>query len=285
MIRFAWGTPFLVSSLLFLTTSNIMSAESDPTKETKQTPSQTQPVNTAPTVTPSVQPNVTAAIVAEGRYIYRQRDVDALVQIASRHTKLRFTKVEEDILRQAIIAMLISREPLQDAITHLPPGFSGTNRDLFILDVLDYEGEPSKATIPPAANAAPNATQNTSPSPSPEARSSLLIRLPSLQLSRTLPELGKRHLSMTIALSFSNRELAEKLQDRAPVIQDAILSYVQGLPPALFAEPNQLVLKDGITAAIVAKVPEFPTDAVLIPEIDTAEPTTEAKSSDKKTAP
>jgi hypothetical protein len=51
------------------------------------------------------------------------------------------------------------------------------------------------------------------------------------------------------------------------LVQDAILSYVQALPPAQFAEPNQLTLKDGITAAIIAKVPEFPPDAVLIPEL------------------
>jgi hypothetical protein len=47
---------------------------------------------------------------------------------------------------------------------------------------------------------------------------------------------------------------------------------VQALPPNQFAEPNQLTLKDGITAAIIAKVPEFPPDAVLIPELDTSAP-------------
>ena len=94
---------------------------------------------------------------------------------------------------------------------------------------------------------------------------------------------------MTIALFFRNREQATKLQESAPVIQDAILSYVQGLSPALFAEPNQLVLKDGITTAIIAKVPNFPLDAVLIPEMDTAAPSTDSKTDvkagDSKTTP
>ena len=299
MARNSWCAWSLVPSLLMLSMATIYAADSVPAKELKPAPNQAEPITnatpttppaTAPTVTPSGQPDPTTAIVAEGRYIYRQRDVDALVQIASRHTKLRFSKTEEEGLRQAIIGMLISREPLQDAIAHLPPGISGTNRDLFVLDVLDFEGEPSKAVAPPATPAdpaaPPTATPNTNTTtaattPTPEAAGSLLIRLPALHLSRTLPGLGKRHLSMTIALFFRDRAQATKLQESAPVIQDAILSYVQGLSPALFAEPNQLVLKDGITTAIIAKVPNFPLDAVLIPEMDTAAPSTDSKTDGK----
>jgi hypothetical protein len=301
MARYSWCTPFLAPGLLSLSLAAATAADSIPAKDINQATSPAQPItNTAPAAptantpaaVPSAQPDPTAAIVAEGRYIYRQRDVDALVQIASRHTKLRFSKTEEEVLRQAIIGMLISREPLQDAIAHLPPGFSGANRDLFVLDVLDFEGEPSKAVAPPstptdsttpstAPSSAPPNTAGTVTAPTPEAQGSLLIRLPALHLSRTLPALGKRHLSMTIALFFHNREQAAKLQERAPVIQDAILSYVQGLSPAQFAEPNQLVLKDGITAAIIAKVPDFPLDAVLIPEMDTAAPSAEPKTETK----
>jgi flagellar basal body-associated protein FliL len=303
MAGYPWRTWSVAPSLLLiasaLSTVTVTAADSAGTKDPKQTATATEPIaNTAPAAVtpsaPSVQPDPTAAIVAEGHYIYRQRDVDAFVQIASRHAKIRFSKTDEENLRQAIIGLLIAREPLQDAITHLPPSLSGANRDLFVLDVLDYEGELSKAATapPPSANTAPAATQNstTTPgsaptTPAPDAQGSMLIRLPALHLTRTLPALGKRHLTMTIALFFHHREQADKLQDRAPVIQDAILSYVQGIPPALFAEPNQLVLKEGITAAIIAKVPEFPVDAVLIPEMDTTEPTAEAKAGDNKKAP
>jgi hypothetical protein len=79
---------------------------------------------------------------------------------------------------------------------------------------------------------------------------------------------GKRQLNLTIALFFRDPALAQKFQTRAPLVQDAILSHVQGLSAAQFIEPNQLTLKDGITAAIIAKIPDFPPDAVLIPEMD-----------------
>ena len=302
--RRTWSVaPSLLLIASALSTVTVTAADSAGTKDPKQTTTAAEPIaNTAPAaVTPpttSVQPDPTAAIVAEGHYIYRQRDVDAFVQIASRHAKTRFSKTDEENLRQSIIGLLIAREPLQDAITHLPPSLSGANRDLFVLDVLDYEGELSKAATapPPSANAASAATQNstttpdapaasTPTTPTPNAQGSTLIRFPALHLTRTLPALGKRHLTMTIALFFHHRELADKLQDRAPVIQDAILSYVQGISPALFAEPNQLILKEGITSAIIAKVPDFPVDAVLIPEMDTAEPSAETRAVDNKKTP
>lgn len=222
-------------------------------------------------------PDPTAAIVAEGRYVYRQRDVDALMLIAARHAKTRFGKAEEDLVRQTLIAALLAREPLMDALAALPSAFSGPEREALLLDLLDYQAEPAKplaapaggdpsaapvtTPVPPAPGAAPtNATPGTGP---------LLVRLPPLTLTRTLPGVGKRQLSLTIALFFRDQAQAQKLQDRAPLVQDAILSHVQALPPAQFVEPNQLTLKDGITAAIIAKVPDFPPDAVLIPEMDT----------------
>jgi flagellar basal body-associated protein FliL len=237
-------------------------------------------------ITTSLPPDPTAAIVAEGKYIYRQRDVDALVLIATRHAKLKFSKSDEEALRQTIVNLLIAREPLKETMAGLPVAFTSTARDMFIGDVLAYEAE-----LSPINNAPPAAQQNTQPNPSPNTAvmtsptnstpkssenttssanpsSSLLIRLPPLRVTRTLPALGKRSLSLTIALFFTERAAADKLQDRAPLIQDAILSYIQTLPPAQFAEPNQLTLKDGISAAIIAKVPEFPSNAVLIPEMD-----------------
>lgn len=225
--------------------------------------------------TPVHQPDPTAAIVAEGKYVYRQRDIDALVLIAMRHAKAKLAKPEEERLREALTTALLAREPLMDALSGLPGGFSGPEREALVLDLLDYQAEPAKApTAPPPAStpADPSSpTPATATPPPADATGPLLIRLPPLNLTRSLPGLGKRHLNLSIALFFRDPALAQKLQDRAPLVQDAILSHVQALPPAQFVEPNQLTLKDGITAAILAKVPEFPPDAVLIPQMDTSE--------------
>ena len=244
--------------------------------------------STTPAATPSTAgktaepaarlPDPTAAIVAEGRYIYRQRDIDALMLIAARHAKARFGKVEEERLRETIITALLAREPLMDVLATLPSAFSGPEREALMLDLIDYQAEPTKAKPAPAANdpaaaagtGAPTAT--AVPAAPPSANGPLLIRLPPLVLVRTLPGAGKRQLSLTIALFFRDPVQSQKLQDRAALVQDAILSYVQALSPAQFVEPNQLTLKDGITAAIIAKVPDFPPDAVLIPEMEAGAP-------------
>lgn len=223
------------------------------------------------------QPDPTTAIVAEGRYVYRQRDIDALMLIAARHAKARFAKTEEDRVREVLVAALLAREPLMDALAALPSAFSAPEREALLLDLLDYQAELAKAPPAPAADpSAPNAGTAPAnpggaaaqPPAAPPAQGPLLVRLPPLNLTRTLPGTGKRHLSLTIALFFRYQAQAQKLQDRAPLVQDAILSHVQNLSPAQFVEPNQLTLKDGITAAIIAKVPDFPPDAVLIPEMD-----------------
>jgi flagellar basal body-associated protein FliL len=270
-----------------LLSGSLLLAASGWSEEAKKNPAPTNGAApaTAPATAPVIaavttQPDPTAAIVAEGKYLYRQRDVDALMLIATRHAKMKLSKQDEEIMRQAIVNLFIAREPLQDAIAQLPAALSNSARDMLILDILDYQAELVKNT-PGASNnsatqtptphheTAPITTApNTNPQTAPANTGSLLIRLPPLRVARTLPALGKRTLNLTIALFFTDRALADKLQERAPVIQDAILSFVQALPPAQFAEPNQLTLKDGITAAIIAKVPEFPANAVLIPEMD-----------------
>jgi len=279
--------------LVLLLTGALSAADAKP--EPKPTPPVTTPATTPaekPVEAPPTarQPDPTAAIVAEGKYLYRQRDVDALMLIAARHAKTKFAKAEEERLREALTTALLAREPLMDALAALPGGFSGPEREALVLDLLDFQAEPAKAPAtptpvndPPVAGAAPAATSAT-PAPGASAASAvtatndgpLLIRLPPLALTRSLPGVGKRTLSLTIALFFRDPAQAQKLQARAPLVQDAILSHVQALPPAQFVEPNQLTLKDGITAAIIAKVPDFPPDAVLIPELSTgdgAEPT------------
>ncbi len=226
------------------------------------------------TTAPARQPDPAAAIIAEGKYIYRQRDIDALMLIAVRHAKARFNKTEDEHLREVLTSALLAREPFLDALAALPggsAGFSGPERDALILDLLDYQTELAKvpAAQAPAAGADPTVVGApvTAVPASPDA-GPMLIRLPMLHLTRSLPGAGKRQLNLTIALFFRDPAVAQKLQPRAPLIQDAILSHVQGLSAPQFIEPNQLTLKDGITAAIIAKIPDFPADAVLIPEMD-----------------
>ncbi|MBA3699754.1 MAG: hypothetical protein H0W78_12980 [Planctomycetes bacterium] len=255
-----------------------------------------KPVEPAPTTR---LPDPTAAIVAEGRYVYRQRDLDALMLIAARHAKARFAKAEDERVREVLINALLAREPLMDALAALPSAFSGPEREALLLDLLDYQAEPAKAptalapgAIDPATptNAVPNTTAAPAapgvpavPTTPASTAGPLLVRLPPLTLVRTLPGTGKRQLSLTIALFFRDQVQAQKLQDRAPLVQDAILSHIQGLSAAQFVEPNQLTLKDGITAAIIAKVPDFPPDAVLIPQMEAGLP--DAAEAPKGTAP
>lgn len=261
-------------------------AKPEPKAESKSADAVAPTATDKPAEPPAVarQPDPTAAIVAEGRYIYRQRDIDALMLIAARHAKARFGKAEEERLRETIITALLAREPLMDVLATLPSAFSGPEREALMLDLLDYQAEPTKvkpapaaqdpaataSTVPPTATGAPAVT--TVPAAPPSANSPLLIRLPPLVLVRTLPGIGKRQLSLTIALFFRDPAQSQKLQDRAALVQDAILSHIQGLSPAQFVEPNQLTLKDGLAAAIIAKVPDFPPDSVLIPEMEAGVP-------------
>ena len=229
-----------------------------------------------PAATPVHQPDPAAAIIAEGKYVYRQRDIDALMLIAVRHAKARFNKTDDEHLREVLTSALLAREPFLDALAALPggsAGFSGPERDALILDLLDYQTELAKVPAAPAPAAGadptvPGAPPATTATPAAPDAGPMLIRLPMLHLTRSLPGVGKRQLNLTIALFFRDPAVAQKLQSRAPLVQDAILSHVQGLSAAQFIEPNQLTLKDGITAAIIAKIPDFPPDAVLIPEMD-----------------
>lgn len=267
----------LASFALLLFSAGLIAVEAKP--ESKPTPPVIPAADEKPSATvATAQPDPTAAIVAEGKYVYRQRDLDALRLIAVRHGKTRLSQIEDQNLREVLTNALLAREPFLDALSTLPSGFSGPERSALILDLLDYQAEPTK--VPVVTNEAPAAESTTTGSVGIAAAAAataavktseggpMLIRLPALHLTRSLPGVGKRQLNLTIALFFRDPALAQKLQTRAPLVQDAILSHVQGLNAAQFTEPNQLTLKDGITAAIIAKIPEFPPDAVLIPEMD-----------------
>ena len=212
-------------------------------------------------------PDPTAAVVAEGQYIYRQRDLDALVLIAQRYSKQKLSRLEEDQLRQTLIATLLARETTLAALDRLPAALSGKARDQFTLDLLNYQAEksPVKALVP--SEPAPNAA-----APAPAVAGPVLVRLPDLVLNRQIEGLGKRQLTLGLALSFADAAQNKTFEPKAAILQDAILGYMHALPGAEFADPNQNTLKAGLTKAIQAKLPDFPGDAVLIPQLDVTIP-------------
>jgi flagellar basal body-associated protein FliL len=254
-------------------------------------PSEARPAGTpagAPASTSATAPSPhfdpTAAVVAEGHFTYRQRDLDTLMLIAQRHARGKLSKADEERLRPLLLQALTAREALIDLLGGLPASLAGKGRDALILDLLEYQAEP--ATLRPpgggAAAAAPAsgapAQQAAAPVPASAAIAAsadggvVLVRLPALSLTRTLEGIGRRQLVLGLALYFRDAALAKALEAKAPLIQDAILGYVQHLPPAQFAEPDQLRLKDGLIKAVTARVAEFPSDGILIPQLEANNP-------------
>lgn len=217
-------------------------------------------------------PDPTAAVVAEGTFLYRQRDLDALMLVAVRHTRQKLARGDEDQLRQVLIQALTAREALLASLAGLPTAISGKARDALILDLLDYQADRAALTptAPPAAAAPADAAAATAPAATEAGP--VLVRLPNLSMTRTLPGLGKRQLVLGIALYFSDAAIGKALENRAPLVQDAILGHLNALPDRDFAEPNQLTLKEGLIAAVKSKVPEFPADGILIPQLEVVDP-------------
>jgi hypothetical protein len=226
---------------------------------------------------PSPHFDPTAAVVAEGHFTYRQRDLDTLLLIAQRHARGKLSKADEERLRPLLLQALTAREALIDLLGGLPASLAGKGRDSFVLDLLEYQAEPTTHLPGPGAGpgapaAGGAAPQFAAPAPAPADGGAVLVRLPALSLTRTLEGIGKRQLVLGLALYFRDAALAKSLEAKAPLIQDAILGYVQHLPPAQFAEPDQLRLKDGLIKAVTARVPEFPSDGILIPQLDATIP-------------
>jgi hypothetical protein len=230
---------------------------------------------------PSPHFDPTAAVVAEGHFTYRQRDLDTLMLIAQRHARGKLSKADEERLRPLLLQALTAREALIDLLGGLPASLAGKGRDALILDLLEYQAEP--ATLrPPGGGAAAAAPASGAPvqqaaAPVPASAASadggvVLVRLPALSLTRTLEGIGRRQLVLGLALYFRDAALAKALEAKAPLIQDAILGYVQHLPPAQFAEPDQLRLKDGLIKAVTTRVAEFPSDGILIPQLEANNP-------------
>lgn len=198
------------------------------------------------------QPDPTAAVVASGRQVYRQRDLDALVAVARRHAGGRLAGGEVDRLRQAITAAFTAREALVEALAALPPSLTGPGRNAFILDLLAYEAEPAAAPARSGVAATPGTPDST------------IVTLPPVILSRNLGELGRRTLTLDLALLLTG-DLATRLQPQAPLIRDLVLGQLEALPPAQFADPEQAALKRLLGTALAARFPDFPAEAVLIP--------------------
>ncbi len=269
--------------LIVLTFAGLAAAEpvaDTPTGPADQPVAETAPATTAPAEAP--HPDPTAAIVAQGRFVYRARDIEALSVIAARHAKRKFSRAEDEQMRQALGQLVTAREPLLQALAYLP-ALSGPARDQLLLDLIDYQAEPA---APPASaeplTAAPAAepADATGAAPSGPAAANadgeVLVRLPPLSMTRTLDQLGRRQLTVGLALYFADQALAQKLEAKAPLIQDAVLGHLNQLPPNEFAQPNHEELKLGLAAAISARVPEFPHDSVLITQLDVEEPAAQA---------
>ena len=215
-----------------------------------------------PATAAALPPDPSAAVVAEGAFRYRARDVEALVLIAKRHAKQRLTTTQEDALRQVLVRALPAREALLSALNGLP--MEGAARDALILDLLAYQAEPTPVVVPKAgAPAASSAGPAASSGP-------VLVSLPALPVTRTIG--GKvRTLTIGLALMFPDQATADRLSSQAPVLQDALLGAAQALPDGQLTAPSQAEIRQAFLTAIKARLPDFPADGLLVPRLEAGE--------------
>jgi hypothetical protein len=194
------------------------------------------------------------AVIAEGQAVYRQRDLDALLLVALRHARTRefaadgkpplISRSDEERIRQVVIQALTAREAFAAVLGALPEQVPPAARDAIALDLLAWKAEPNPAATAPAA-AAPQAGP-------------ALVRLPPFTITRAIDGQGRRQLTLGLAL-----------EARAPLIQDAVLGALRGLGPGIFLDPDHAELKRTLSEAVRAKIPEFPADGLLIPQLET----------------
>ncbi len=206
-------------------------------------------------------------VVAEGQSVYRQRDLDGLLLVALRHARTRefapdgkaplITKSDEERFRQVIIQALTAREALIAALAGLPAQVPPAARDAIALDLLSWQGgEANPKAAAPGQPAAPVAGP-------------ALVRLPPFTITRAIDGQGRRQLTLGLALAFGDTAAAQALEARAPVIQDAVLGALRGLGAEIFIDPDHAQLKQKLGEAIRAKIPDFPADGLLIPQLET----------------
>jgi flagellar basal body-associated protein FliL len=211
---------------------------------------------------PSADP--TQAIVAEGSGLYRQRDLDALLLVAMRHVRSRalvadgrsvpVSSADEDQVRRVLIEALVAREALVAALAQLPTRVSPAARDAIAVDLLAFQAEPNPRTVQPAASA---------PGPGP-----VLVRLPPCTVTKLIEGQGRRQLTLGLALAFSDAAAAQQMEAQAPLIQDAVLGALRAAGPEAFIDPDHAQLKSRLGDAIRARIPAFPADGLLIPQLE-----------------
>lgn len=209
-------------------------------------------------------PDPSQAVVAEGISIYRQRDLDALLLVAMRHARNKLLSpdgkaaqlgpADEAQVRQVVIRALTAREAFAAALAGLPERIPAAARDAIALDLLSYQAEPNPAAVPVAAPAA--------------AEGPVLVRLPPFTITRAVEGLGRRQLTLGLALAFADAGAAKALEAQAPLIQDAVLGALRAIGPELFVDPDHAQLKARLSDAIRARLPAFPADALLIPQLE-----------------
>lgn len=209
-------------------------------------------------------PDPAQAIIAEGSSLYRQRDLDALLLVAARHARAKefatngkptaLAGADLDQIRQVIIRSLTAREALVAALAGLPEQVPPAARDAIALDILAYQAEAN-----PAVAAPPSV---------PAAAGPVLVRLPPFTITRTIDGQGRRQLTLGLALAFTDATAAQIMETQAPLIQDTVLGALRGLGPELFVDPDHATVKSRLTDAIRAKLPAFPNDGLLIPQLE-----------------
>ncbi|MEK7415953.1 MAG: hypothetical protein AAB263_21835 [Planctomycetota bacterium] len=232
-------------------------------------------VPVAPSATAAATtPDPSAAIVAEGVFTYRQRDLDALLLVAVRHAKAReftadgksgtLSRPEEDRIRQVLIRAMVAREALADVLAALPERVSSAARNAIALDLLAYKAEPAAQLV---AQPTTGTVSPIAPSPIPIS-GPVIVRLPPFTISRMIVGSGRRQLTIGLAVAFADGAQAKAIEAQAPLMQDAVLGAMRGVEPSMFVDPDQAALKRRLSDAIRAKIPAFPADGLLVPQLE-----------------
>ena len=96
----------------------------------------------------------------------------------------------------------------------------------------------------------------------------VIVRLPPFTISRTIAGSGRRQLTIGLAVAFADAAQAKAIEAQAPLMQDAVLGSMRGVDPSMFVDPDQAELKRRLTDAIRAKIPAFPADGLLVPQLE-----------------
>ena len=95
-----------------------------------------------------------------------------------------------------------------------------------------------------------------------------LVRLPPFVITRAVEGLGRRQLTVGLALAFNDATQAKAMEAQAPVIQDAVLGALRALPGPAFSEPDHMAVKRLLSEALRARIPGFPVEGLLIPQLE-----------------